>query len=115
MDMSGGATPDAPGQLKSHYAPRTPLFLHEAGAPLPSAARVGYLAFRELPSHGLAAGETLSPRGDLREAATTLFAKLRRLDESGVDLILAEPVPEFGLGVAIMDRLRKAAAEYGAE
>jgi L-threonylcarbamoyladenylate synthase len=54
--------------------------------------------------------EVLSPSGDLREAAATLFAKLRRLDEAGLDLILAEPVPEIGLGVAIMDRLRKAAA-----
>ena len=77
---------------------------------MPVSDRIGYLAFQKLPSDGVAAGETLSPDGDLREAATTLFAKLRRLDESGVELIVAEPVPEKGLGVAIMDRLRKAAA-----
>ena len=53
--------------------------------------------------------EILSAAGDLREAAATLFAKLRRLDDAGLDLILAEPVPEAGLGIAIMDRLRKAA------
>jgi L-threonylcarbamoyladenylate synthase len=73
---------------------------------------IGYLAFRELPSGALAAGETLSLTGDLREAATTFFAKLRRLDESGVELIVAEPVPETGLGVAIMDRLRKGATKH---
>jgi len=105
-----GAMPDAPGQLNSHYAPRTPPILREPGKPLPASRRVGYLAFQDLPSGGVAAGETLSRGGDLREAATTLFAKLRRLDESGVELIVAEPVPEKGLGVAIMDRLRKAAA-----
>jgi L-threonylcarbamoyladenylate synthase len=59
--------------------------------------------------------EILSPAGDLREAAATLFAKLRRLDEAGLDLILAEPVPEHGLGIAIMDRLRKAAAEHAVQ
>ena len=48
---------------------------------------------------------------DLREAAATLFAKLRRLDEAGLEVIYAEPVPEVGLGLAIMDRLRKAASK----
>ena len=106
---SAGDKPDAPGQLKSHYAPRTPLTL-ETRNPKPE-TRTGLLAFRAAPpSPGFAAIETLSPAGDLREAAATLFAKLRRLDEAGLDLIIAEPVPETGLGVAIMDRLRKAAA-----
>ncbi len=54
--------------------------------------------------------EVLSPTADFREAAATLFAKLRRLDEAGLDRIVAEQVPETGLGLAIMDRLRKAAA-----
>jgi L-threonylcarbamoyladenylate synthase len=52
--------------------------------------------------------EILSAEGDLSEAAETLFAKMRRLDEGGFATILAEPVPELGLGHAIMDRLRKA-------
>ena len=56
--------------------------------------------------------ELLSATGDLREAATHLFAALRRLDEAGLDQIIAEPVPETGLGVAIMDRLRKAAHDF---
>ena len=54
--------------------------------------------------------EALSPTQNLREAATRLFAAMRRLDEAGLDLIVAEEIPEEGLGVAIMDRLRKAAA-----
>jgi L-threonylcarbamoyladenylate synthase len=107
-----GGTVDAPGQLKSHYAPTTPLFLREAGAPIPKAARVGYLSFGSAPEGRFDVIEQLSASGDLREAATTLFAKLRRLDEAGVELIVADCVPETGLGIAIMDRLRKAAAEH---
>jgi L-threonylcarbamoyladenylate synthase len=107
--------PEAPGQLASHYAPRTPLQLVTlASGPCGANAqargpRHGLLAFRE-PQPGFNAVEVLSFSGDLREAAATLFAKLRRLDEAGLDLIVAEAVPETGLGVAIMDRLRKAAA-----
>ena len=74
-----------------------------------SARRIGFLAFREpSPVAGYTVKEVLSPAGDLREAAATLFAKLRSLDEAGLDVIVAEPVPENGLGLAIMDRLRKA-------
>lgn len=112
--------PLAPGQLPSHYAPRTPLRVLPGPAPadprdlpagLPGAAdrRVGLLAWKA-PQPGYAAVEILSPRGDLREAAAALFAALHRLDTRGLDLLLAEPVPETGLGLAIMDRLRKAAA-----
>jgi L-threonylcarbamoyladenylate synthase len=52
--------------------------------------------------------EILSSNGDLREAAANLFAAIRRLDEQGLDLILAQPVPEQGLGRAINDRLARA-------
>lgn len=104
------AKPVAPGQLKSHYAPRTPLRL--ASHPQPVAGkRCGLLAWQTEVS-GFETAEVLSPSGDLRETATRLFAALRRLDESGLDLIVAEPVPETGLGVAIMDRLRKAAHDF---
>jgi L-threonylcarbamoyladenylate synthase len=75
-----------------------------------NAQRFGLLAWRTVIfPHGFRAVEILSPRGDLREAAATLFAKMRRLDEAKVDVIFAESVPEEGLGIAIMDRLRKAA------
>ena len=109
-----GATPDAPGQLKSHYAPRTPLRLMTVGSSATDSqlGRMGYLAWRQCPQ-GFAgeAVRVLSPSGDLREAAATLFAKLRQLDEMGLDLIVAEQVPETGLGIAIMDRLKKASAQ----
>ena len=103
--------PEAPGQLVSHYAPRTRMILLEPGAHFSAAdSRTGLLAWKAAPE-GLdgAHCEVLSASGDLREAAASLFAKLRRLDEAGLALILAEPVPEHGLGIAIMDRLRKAA------
>ena len=107
---------EAPGQLASHYAPRTRLLLLQPGQHVRlMAGRTGYLAWSDdmnARSDGCAQCEVLSPSGDLREAAATLFAKLRRLDEAGLDLILAEPVPEHGLGIAIMDRLRKAAAHH---
>jgi L-threonylcarbamoyladenylate synthase len=105
-----GEMPDAPGQLKSHYAPRTRLTMLDPGVHVRWNPEVtGRLAFRSQPPGEYAKVEILSPAGDLREAAATLFEKLRRLDEVGLEHILAEPVPETGLGVAIMDRLRKAA------
>ena len=52
---------------------------------------------------------TLSPDGDLKEYATKIFSALHELQESDVEVILAEPLPETGIGIAIMDRLRKAA------
>jgi L-threonylcarbamoyladenylate synthase len=132
-----GLQPEAPGQLASHYAPRTRLRLSgrvgvppaqrgilprntedprqdaEGGGRDAHPTRIGLLAWNDpAPSSQYAAVEILSPTGDLREAAATLFAKMRRLDEAGLDLILAEPVPEHGLGIAIMDRLRKAAAPH---
>ena len=109
---------EAPGQLLSHYAPMTPLrLLPRALDFLPPAAgrrRLGLLAFSEAPAGDqFKLVEILSATGDLSEAAATLFAKMRRLDEAGLDLIYAQVVPETGLGIAIMDRLRKAAVPNG--
>ena len=71
--------------------------------------KIGYLAFRSR-SNILKFDhiEILSENGDLREAAANLFSALRRMDHLGLDFIIAEPVPEVGLGRAIMDRLRRA-------
>ena len=112
------ARPMAPGQLPGHYAPRTRLEILARGAPeaaYPQDLRLGYLGFRHGPAAPCTAVEILSPAGDLRAAAARLFACLHRLDSAGLDQILAEAVPEEGLGVAIMDRLRKAAAGSGPE
>ncbi|WP_199259991.1 L-threonylcarbamoyladenylate synthase [Paracoccus binzhouensis] len=92
--------PNAPGQLTSHYAPRSPLRL-EAQAARPGEVLIGF---------GPVAGEmTLSAGGDLAEAAARLFDLLHRADALGRPIAVA-PVPETGLGAAINDRLRRAAA-----
>jgi L-threonylcarbamoyladenylate synthase len=106
---SAGATPNAPGQLSSHYAPRTPLRLIDPRLVPPEERRAaGVLAF-ERSFADYAAVRVLSPRGSLREAAAQLFATLHALDALGLARIDAEPVPEHDLGRAIMDRLRRAA------
>lgn len=105
--------PAAPGQLLRHYATHTRLRIlpGPAAAPPPGERRVGLLAFsRRTPPEGYAAVELLAPDGSLATAAANLFAALRRLDALGLDLLLVEPCPETGLGHAIMDRLRRAAA-----
>jgi L-threonylcarbamoyladenylate synthase len=71
---------------------------------------VGLLSFQTPQSEdGFAAIEVLSETACLREAAANLFAAMRRLDALQLDYIVARPVPEVGLGYAIMDRLRRAA------
>jgi len=98
--------PKSPGTLASHYAPELPLRLdvrdvqpHEA-----------LLAFGACSITGAAAVENLSPSGDLVEAAANLFAMLRALDGPGLAGIAVMPIPDRGLGRAINDRLRRAAA-----
>lgn len=109
-----GQQPLAPGQLSRHYATRTHLtILASAGARplLKDDERAGLLIHsqRRDTDNRFAAVEVLSSTGDLREAARHLFAALRRLDSLGLDRIYAEPCEEEGLGVAIMDRLRRCA------
>jgi L-threonylcarbamoyladenylate synthase len=100
---ASGPRPEAPGQLPSHYAPRTPLMLVEdlASFVLPAGQRCGFLQLR-----------TLSEHEDLAEAAANLFRCLRELDQQNLDLIVAEKFPDKGLGAAINDRLQRAAQLY---
>jgi L-threonylcarbamoyladenylate synthase len=111
--LSAGRAIESPGQLPSHYAPATPLRLLTLASDadtFPEAGRVGLLSWsRTVRPPQFHAMETLSPSGDAREAATRLFAAMRRLDALKLDLILAEPAPASGLGAAINERLRKAA------
>jgi L-threonylcarbamoyladenylate synthase len=102
---TGGGAIQAPGMMQSHYAPRARLRLN-ADAPRP---REAFLAFGAQP-HGDGPALNLSPSGDLREAAANLFAHLRALDSPGIDTIAVAPIPAEGLGEAINDRLRRAAA-----
>ena len=103
--------PATPGMLKSHYAPRTPLVLGDLRelAQKYSGQRAGVLAFRQmLPGLPESRQRLLSPKGDLAEAAQRLFAAMHELDAMGLDVILAELLPEEGLGRAVNDRLRRA-------
>ncbi|WP_158044734.1 L-threonylcarbamoyladenylate synthase [Skermanella pratensis] len=104
------AAPKSPGQLASHYAPGRPVRLGANGA----APDEALLAFG--PDTFIRGGATrlnLSPQGDLHEAAANLFAMLRALDRPEHAAIAVMPIPEQGLGVAINDRLRRAAAPRG--
>jgi L-threonylcarbamoyladenylate synthase len=92
---------EAPGQMASHYAPDRPLRLN-AGTARPGEWLIGFGA--------IAGDDTLSAPGDLVEAAANLFAALHRADASGRTGIAVAPVPQVGLGVAINDRLARAAA-----
>lgn len=111
---------EAPGQLASHYAPRTPLrlmanpadFRPEVGKRYAlmsyrGEAKDGYLGLTDWVEVMM-----LSPgKGKLPEAAVRFFYVLRTLDELGVDEIIAEPMLEHGVGLAMMDRLRRAAVK----
>ncbi|RDW13776.1 L-threonylcarbamoyladenylate synthase [Paracoccus thiocyanatus] len=92
--------PTAPGQLSSHYAPRASLRLN-AQAARPGEVLIG---FGPVPAE-----LSLSEAGDLTQAAARLFDLLHRADADGRPIAVA-PVPEDGLGAAINDRLRRAAA-----
>jgi len=94
--------PSAPGQLESHYAPKAQLRLNA------KAVKEGetYLAFGPVPD----ATFNLSPSGDLVEAAANLFRLLHEIDATGVGAIAVAPIPDRGLGEAINDRLKRAAA-----
>ena len=107
------SNPAAPGMLKSHYAPSIRVVQEQPGILLEQYApsRIGLLRFRckhddVIPQHQV----VLSPTGNVNEAARNLFAALRRLDQLDIDIIGVESVPNQGLGRAINDRLRRAAA-----
>ena len=102
--------PAAPGMLESHYAPRKPVIVGDIAALLERYAgkRVGVISLNK--AYAADHNHVLSPGGDLSEAARHLFAALRTLDVSDREVILAERFPEEGLGRAINDRLRRAAA-----
>lgn len=104
-----GRAPLAPGMLASHYAPHASVRLDATSLAQGEAA----LLFGATAPEGLdraAAFENLSEAGSLEEAAANLFAALRRLDATGAQTIAVAPIPAHGLGEAIRDRLRRAAA-----
>lgn len=100
-ELGAGGAIEAPGQLERHYAPSKPLRLEalEAG---PDEFHIGF---------GPVAGDaSLSPSGELGQAAARLFDLLHRADASAKPRIAVAPVPANGLGAAVNDRLRRASA-----
>lgn len=104
----------ASGMLDSHYAPRTPLYLKEKLTQADADTKTAALFFQQ-PAYNLAASfqisRVLSPSGKVSEAAQNLFSFLHELDTAGCQRILAEHVSEDGIGLAIMNRLHKAAVK----
>lgn len=97
---------EAPGMMKSHYAPNAKVHLNITSFSSTSAI----LGFGDVENHNNQPIYNLSKNEDLREAAANLYAGLKTLDESGAQLIEVSPIPNEGLGVAINDRLNRAAA-----
>lgn len=110
VQTHSSSNPKAPGQLRNHYAPGKKVILGTITELLKlyPAERVGILTFEKdlkMPHQFI-----LSTKGDLTEAAKNLFTALREFDKMPIDIVLAELVPETGLGRAINDRLRRASA-----
>lgn len=123
MDLPG--VPPAPGMKYRHYAPRAPLYLVEGEGPVQKeqllalcttlagqGRKIGLIHFAE--SQGIFSvpvSRVLSSRKDPASAAARLFGVLREVDAAGVDVIVVEGFEAAGMGKAVMNRLRKAAAE----
>lgn len=112
VSTHSSSNPQAPGMLSSHYSPGKKLLIGNIHDLLKKHAGENTAtislneSFEEVPKKNQM---ILSPTGDLKEAATNLFKSLRDLDRDDVDIILAELMPESGLGPAINDRLKRAA------
>jgi len=110
-----GVEPNAPGMLPKHYAPRTESYLVENLEQFllnHQGKKIGVLKFTgEVSELNIEQLEVLSLKGDLSEAASNLFQALHTLDQSNLDLIVAERFPDRGLGKTINDRLERATKE----
>lgn len=110
------SNPQAPGLLESHYAPRKPFLLGDLDElvtnHLNGKKKFGVMSLsKSFEDVKVEHQKQLSKTGDLKEAAQNLFASMRYLDEQELEVILAEKMPAIGLGNAINDRLKRAAAE----
>ena len=106
------SNPKAPGMLSSHYAPKTKFVIGNISELIDKyhSKRIGVISYTNVvPFRKNIIQERLTKNGELRVAAKNLFAIMRKMDKLSVDLIIAEYVPDVGLGVAINDRLRRAA------
>lgn len=113
VDLTSSSNPRNPGSLEMHYSPRVPLEIWDGRRHSPS-DEVGILTFHT-PHENVALDRQviLSRNADLQEAAVNLFAGLRKLDSMPITRIVAEALPDEGIGRAINDRLRRASAAAG--
>jgi len=103
----------SPGLLKSHYSPRKPLYIIGESVISADTSNAGLISFgKSENTDKYKYLEILSENEELSEAAINLFSAIHKLEDSDAEFIVAEPVPETGIGIAIMDRLRKAAYQY---
>ncbi|MFO0321301.1 MAG: L-threonylcarbamoyladenylate synthase [Bacteroidota bacterium] len=112
IELNESSNPKAPGQLKSHYAPRVSLYIGNLKEleKNNSEKKIGALVFGDYDhSNKHIVVKNLSPKADLREAAVNLFNYLRAFDEMDIDIIIADYLPPINLGMAINDRLKRAA------
>jgi len=113
VQVNQSSNPTAPGMLKSHYAPTKPLFIGDVNDFLKNneSKKIGVISFYKEYSTEKSHLKILSPNQDLKEAAHNLFAAIRDLDASDVEVIIAEKFPDNFLGRAINDRLQRASAK----
>jgi L-threonylcarbamoyladenylate synthase len=113
VQLNQSSNPKAPGQLKSHYAPKKPVYIGNVIELQNTHAdkKIGAIIFGDdIKVSEFTIVKNLSFSKNYQEAAVHLFSFLRELDETDVDVIITDLLPEQGLGLAINDRLRRAAA-----
>ena len=108
---SPGKAMPAPGMMDKHYQPRIPLFYGEIPTEATLPPHTVRIAFGNTKSR-IDATLNLSPTGNLTEATANLYAFMRSLDKETYDLILVDPIPDEGIGIACNDRLRRASLKY---
>jgi L-threonylcarbamoyladenylate synthase len=113
VQLNQSSNPKAPGQLKSHYAPKKPLYLGDLKELQLkySDKKIGAIIFgNDNNMDEKIIVKNLSTSKNYQEASANLFSYLRELDEADIDVIICKALPEIGLGLAINDRLKRAAA-----
>jgi L-threonylcarbamoyladenylate synthase len=111
VNVSSSSNPQAPGMLTTHYAPRKPILIGNIDELLAehSSKKIAVLSFQN--EYKTPFCKVLSLAGNMNEAAQNLFSMMRELDATDADVIIAEFVPAVGLGLAINDRLQRAASK----
>lgn len=113
VQLNQSSNPKAPGQLKSHYAPKKSVYIGNMIdlQKIHAGKKIGAIVFgQDVQLNDSVIIKSLSVTKNFQEAAVNLFSFLRELDEADVDIIITNLLPEQGLGLAINDRLRRAAA-----